>query len=544
MLRCARNDKSLRSQLLRYTRNDRSRYVRNDKGDEIPSNFLNLNMLQLLTSPQIRQADAYTIKKRKIRSIDLMEAASRAFVKAFMTEVTERDSGISFYCGTGNNGGDGLAIARLLKEQGYTNISVKILRFSAKESLDFKTNLERLKFSAIPICELYDLKNFPKEKAHVIIDAIIGSGLNKALEGDYRGLIKNLNKLNRKVIAVDIPTGFPSEGRIDPLATIFKATLTISFQRPKINFFFPESEQATERFIVVDIGLHEPYIQSQSSSWKLLEEKDLKGLIKTRKPFSHKGTYGHALIIAGSARTMGAALLCADACLHSGAGLTTASVPEKGVSALNAYAPEVMTLPRSASAAEVHSNKFNSVVIGPGLGTSRKAAELVKQAISFKIPMLIDADALNILASNPSLLHKLPEQTILSPHMKEFDRLFNTSSTWWDRVILAQKKAIDLKLIILLKNKYSFIALPDGDILINPTGNPAMAVGGMGDVLSGMVAAFLAQGHKPKESAMLATYIHGKTGDVLNQTMGMYSIPPGELTLLLPEIIHSFCEHS
>jgi ADP-dependent NAD(P)H-hydrate dehydratase / NAD(P)H-hydrate epimerase len=499
-------------------------------------------MLQLLTSPQIREADAYTIKHKPISSIDLMELASRAFVKAFMEEVPERDTLISVYCGKGNNGGDGLAIARLLKGQSYDSISVKIVNFSPKESADFKINLDRLKLQGIPLTEISDANHLPKESAPVIIDALIGSGLNKALEGDLQKLIKHLNKLKKKVFAVDVPSGLPSEGIIDPGATVLKAKLTITFQRPKINFFFPESANATERFTSVDIGLDEAYIQSQPGLWKLIEEKDLKGLVKTRKPFSHKGSYGHALIIAGNTRTMGAALLCADACLHSGAGLTTACIPEKGMPALNAYAPEVMTLSRSELKSELNSGKFNSIAIGPGLGTNQGTISLIKQALEFKIPMLIDADALNILAENPELIYNLPEQTIISPHMKEFDRLFGISSTWWERVALAQRKAKELNLTILLKNQFTFIALPDGDILINPTGNPAMAVGGMGDVLSGMIAAFLAQGYTARESTILATYIHGKTGDVLNQEMGMYSIPPGELTLFLPEMIQSFCE--
>ena len=498
-------------------------------------------MLQLLTSSQIREADTYTIKHKPISSIDLMESASDAFVKAFKAEIPDRDTQISVFCGTGNNGGDGLAIARLLKEQAYDSVSVKIVRFSKKESTDFKINLTRLKLNGITFTEIFDTNKLPKENASIIIDALIGSGLNRPLEGNFQLLIKHLNKLKKKVIAVDVPSGFPSEGIIDPRATVLKAKLTITFQRPKINFFFPESANATERFTTVDIGLDEAYIQSQSGSWKLLEEKDLKGLVRTRKPFSHKGNYGHALIIAGNTRTMGAALLCADACLHSGAGLTTACIPEGGMPALNTYAPEVMTLSRSELKSELISGKFNSIVIGPGLGTNASATELVKQVLDFKIPMLIDADALNILAANPDVLHKLTEQTIICPHMKEFDRLFGISATWWERVALAQKKAKELKLIILLKNQFTFIALPQGDILINPTGNPAMAVGGMGDVLSGMIAAFLAQGYTAKESAILATYIHGKTGDVLNQDMGMYSIPPGELTLLLPEMIQSFC---
>lgn len=501
-------------------------------------------MLQLLTSGQIREADAYTIKNKPISSIDLMEAASIAFVKAFMEEIPDKKTLISVYCGTGNNGGDGLAIARLLSEQLYHNISVKIARFSTKESEDFRINLKCLELTKIPIIEFSGTQGFPKEEADLIIDALIGSGLKSKLHGDFQILINHLNKLNRTIIAVDIPSGFPSEGIIDPEATVLKAKLTISFQRAKINFFFPESISASERFRVVDIGLNEAYIQSQPGSWKLIEEQDLNGIIRIRKPFSHKGVYGHALIIAGDTNTMGAALLCADACLHSGAGLTTACIPEQGMPALNTYAPEVMTLNRSELLSEVNLKKFNSIAIGPGLGTNMNATALVKQALEFKIPMIIDADALNILATNLLMLHKLPEQAILSPHMKEFDRLFGISTNWWDRVLLAQRKAKELNLIILLKNQYTFIALPDGDILINPTGNPAMSVGGMGDVLTGMIAAFLAQGYTPKESAMLATYIHGKAGDVLNQEMGMYSIPPGELVMILPKIIQSFCGSS
>ena len=501
-------------------------------------------MLQLLTSSQIREADAHTIKSKPISSIDLMESASRAFVKAFMEEIPDKDTSISVYCGTGNNGGDGLAIARLLKEQAYPNVSVKIARFSTKETEDFHINFKRLALTEIPIIEIYGVQDFPQEDAALIIDALIGSGLNSSLRGDFQVLVDHLSQLNKNVIAVDIPSGFPSEGKIDPKATVLKAKLTITFQRAKINFFFPESVHATARFRVVDIGLDEAYIQSLPGSWKLIEENDLKGLLRTRQAFSHKGSYGHALIIAGDTRTMGAALLCADACLHSGAGLTTACIPEQGMPALNAYAPEVMTLSRTELASEVNSKKFNSIAIGPGLGTDTSATKTLKQALEFKTPMLVDADALNILAAKPELLQQLPKQTILSPHMKEFDRLFGVSSTWWDRVALAQSKAKELNLIILLKNQYTFIALPEGDLLINPTGNPAMAVGGMGDVLSGMIAAFLAQAYTPKEAVILACYIHGKAGDILNQEMGMYSIPPGELVMILPEVIQSFIESS
>lgn len=495
-------------------------------------------MINLLTASQTREADAYTISNKPISSLDLMEAAAFAFLRAFKEEVPDIDTLISIYCGTGNNGGDGLAIARLLKENAYDRISVKIARFSVKETDDFRANLESLRLTGIPITELSQTENFPEEYACIIIDALIGSGLNKPLEGDLKALAEHLNQLQRKVIAVDIPSGFPSEGPVDPEAVILKASLTISFQRPKINFFFPESANATERFKIVEIGLDEEFIQSQPGPWKLIEENDIRRIIKPRKAFSHKGTYGHALIIAGNSETMGAALLCADACLHSGAGLTTACIPDSGLTALNTYAPEVMALSRSGIRKVKLEEKYDAIAIGPGLGTEISSSELVELILTNKNTAIVfDADALNILAAHPEHLSNLPQKSIICPHAREFDRLFGKSDNWWDRVATAVKKAKDFNLIILLKNRYTFIVLPDGNILINPTGNPAMSVGGMGDVLTGMIAAFLAQGFTPSEAALLATFIHGKSGDKLN---GMYSIPPRYIIEMLPGIIKGF----
>jgi len=499
-------------------------------------------MLQLLTSSQIREADAYTIRNKPISSIDLMESASLAFARVFQQEIPDHDTPISVYCGTGNNGGDGLAIARLLKQSGYNQISVNIFRLSDRESPDFSTNLERIRNTDISIREINPGNELPEENALVIIDALIGSGLNKAIEGPLKLLITQLNQLNRKVYAVDIPSGLPSEGPIDPDASILKATLCISFQRPKINFFFPESAKATERFQVVEIGLDEDYIQAQAGPWKLVEEQDIINSIKHRKAFSHKGSYGHALIIAGNTETMGAALLCADACMHSGAGLTTASVPDNGLSALNSYAPEVMFIHRSELKTAPAFDKYSAIAIGPGLGKDYESVELFKKVLNSKgIPMVIDADGLNILALNPDMFKKLPEKCIICPHVKEFDRLFGKSGSWWERISIAVEKAKELNIIILLKNQYTFIVLPDGNVMINPTGNPAMAIGGMGDVLTGMIAAFLAQSYSPEKSAMLSVYIHGKAGDEMK---GMNSVPPRYITRIIPGIIHDFTDPS
>lgn len=501
-------------------------------------------MLNLLNSEQTRQADHFTINSRSVTSLDLMESAAAAFVTVFKADYTFLDIPISIYCGTGNNGGDGLAVARLLKEQGYDRLSVKIVRFSSAFTEDFAANLMRLTLTGIQISEIFDGDNFPEEESLILVDALLGSGLSRPLEGGFKKLVEHINQLKKTIISVDVPSGFPSEGFIDPQSTIIKADLVISFQRPKINFFFPESAPYIDRFRFVDIGLDENFIQSQPGGWKLLESDDVQNIIKPRRAFSHKGTYGHALIIAGSAETMGAALLCADACLHSGAGLTTACIPSEGLNALNARSPEVMALLRKTGGNEEQRydlEKYQAIAIGSGLGREEEQAWLLKYIMeNAQSSLVVDADALNILSTHPELMGLLPSKTILTPHLKEFDRLFGKHDSWWERIETGRKVAREQDVIILLKNQYSFIILPDGNVVINPTGNPAMAVGGMGDVLTGMIAGLLAQGYEPQEAATSACYLHGKAGDLLNEKSGMNCIPPRYIIKKLPEIIGSY----
>ncbi|MFC3562048.1 NAD(P)H-hydrate dehydratase [Pedobacter jamesrossensis] len=472
-------------------------------------------MLTLLTSAQTRLADEFTIVNKPIASIDLMEKAARAFVKSFLKDEFDASKHVAVFCGKGNNGGDGLAIAHLLLNNGYENVKVYVINLSEKQSPDFAINLQRLNESRckkVVIDKVSDLKNV---KADLIIDAILGSGLNKSLEGDYAALVKQINKLNKKVYSVDVPTGFFAEGRLPETYNGIKAYKTICFQRPKINFFLPESILATEKYEVVDIGLNEDFIQKQESDFYLIEQGDIQEILKPRKLFSHKGTYGHALIIAGNTNTMGAALLSSMACLHAGAGLTTACIPQSGLIALNTSLPEVMALPRDECTRIENPSKYQAIAIGPGLGISFENEQLLESLITNNEPLVIDADALNILAERQDLIEKLPENSILTPHMKEFDRLFGEHATWWERLQTAKEKAKELKIVIVLKNQYTFVCSSEGKIYINPTGNPAMAQGGMGDVLTGIIVAFLAQKYSTLNAAILGCFIHGKAGDDL-----------------------------
>ena len=466
----------------------------------------------------MRKADEFTIANTPIASINLMQNAAEAFVKCFSRHEVDEDKNIAIFCGKGNNGGDGLAIAQLLLADGYKNIEVYLINFGTKQTDYFTINLQRLEETnckKITINNPYDLKNI---KADIVIDAILGSGLNKQLIGDFETLVHFINTLNRRVYAVDVPTGFMAEGAVADDYNGIKAYKTICFQRPKINFFFPESVLATEEFEVADIGLNEDFIQKQESDFYLVEKRDAREILKPRKKFTHKGSYGHALIIAGNTNTMGAALLASMACLHAGAGLTTAYIPDSGLTALNTSLPEVMFLPRDEYSRIENSSKFQAIAIGPGLGISLENERLLESIIANNQPLVIDADALNMLGDRQDLITRIPENSILTPHIKEFDRLFGDHKNWWERVQTAKKQAVKLKIVIVLKNQYTFICAPNGKVYINTTGNPAMAQGGMGDVLSGIITAFVAQGYSPTNAAVLGCYIHGKAGDSLAES--------------------------
>jgi hydroxyethylthiazole kinase-like uncharacterized protein yjeF len=493
-------------------------------------------MLPLLTAQQIREADAHTIANEPISSVNLMERASKAFVGWFINHFPDKHLTISVYCATGNNGGDGLAIARMLYDHKYFNIDVKIARFSEKSSADFNTNLARIMHMGLDLRELKPEGVFPTEKSEIIIDALLGSGLNKPLDGEYKRLADFINEANRTVVAVDVPTGFFTDGEMDKDATVIKADLVITFQQPKINFLLPESAPHIKCWEVVSIGLDEDFIQWLKSPYQFVTDKDIKQLLKPRQHFSNKGTYGHGLIIAGQPETMGAALLSSAGCVYAGAGLTTACVPESGLTALNTCLPEVMAIVRKGGdLPEVEWDKFTAIAIGPGLGKDKATVALLTEVFNnFKNPVVIDADALNVLAANPELWKKVPAGSILTPHMKEFDRLFGKHTNWWQRLLKSLEMAKQHNINIVLKNDYTMVATPEGKVYFNSTSNPAMATGGMGDVLTGVITSLLAQKYTPQEACIIAVYIHGKAGDELALPNRMNVVLPGMLSKQLP----------
>ncbi len=491
-------------------------------------------MLKLLTAAQTRQADHHTILNEPIRSSEFMERAATAFTKVFIDKFPDRKKKVLIFCGKGNNGGDGLVISRLLFDKGYHYVQTYIADFSEKSSEDFELNLERLQLKDASIFYLKQAADLEFSESDFIIDALFGSGLNKALTGEWKDLVKKINRFSGYKIAVDVPSGMPCEGELFD-DVIIKVDLAITFQRPKLNFLLPISGSFIKEWKVINIGLDENYIQSMSSPFYWLWKGGVQKYVKARQPFEHKGLLGHALIIAGNDETMGAALLSAEACVKCGAGLTSAMIPKSGLIALNARLPEAMFIDRK-NLSEVSWDNYKSIGIGPGLGTTEESVNVLKTVLdNFRRPIVIDADAINLMNEFPDLIKQVPENSVFTPHVKEFDRLFGKHNSWWDRIDTALKKATDLKVFIVLKNRYTMIFTPQGICYFNSSGSPAMASGGMGDALTGMITSMLAQGYEVDKAVQLAVFCHGYAGEGLAQKM--YVVPATNVINQVPYVL-------
>lgn len=469
-------------------------------------------MLNFVSNEIIRKADLYTIENQGISSTQLMERAAHAFVKRFINLVG-KTSKITIFCGKGNNGGDGLAIARLLHEKAYETISVYIVNAFEKESKDFTINKERLQNLKIPISKINHPNDFSTD-LDVVIDAVLGSGFKGVFNPFFSEIFRKINQNSSYIVSVDVPSGLKIDQPELEFYEGIQAHFTISFQRPKLFFMFPESILFTKKFDFVDIGLDENYLQSFASQHFYIEEKAIVDRLKPKKSFSHKGTFGHLLLLAGSPKTMGAALLCAKSALFSGAGLVSACLEKEYFSVMNVFLPEIMCI-EIEDLEKTTDHNYQAIATGPGLGKDVEAQKKLEWVLNNPYPTVFDADALNLIAEK-NLLQKIPQKSIITPHLKEFDRLFGKHHNWQSRLKTAQQKAAELQCVIVLKNQYTFICDTDQNVYVNSTGNPSMAQGGMGDVLTGCVAAFLAQGYPPLDAALLACYVHGKAGDRLH----------------------------
>jgi NAD(P)H-hydrate epimerase len=475
--------------------------------------------MKILSAQQIHSWDAYTIEREPISSVDLMERAAYACTD-YISQKELFYHVFKIFCGKGNNGGDGLAIARQLLSQNY-NVSVYIIEFGAVGTEDFQTNLQRLHELNVNIHFIQSEEFFPEiSEDDIIIDALYGSGLNRPLKDISAALVKHINQSKAFVFAVDVPSGM----FIDKSSTgnaVIKADETLTFQCYKLCFLVAENADNTGVLKLLDIGLQPDFSDTVNVTYQLINLSTIQHIYTPRKAFTHKGNYGHALIIAGNTGKMGAALMATHACLRTGAGLTTVNVPEQFLNAVHVKLPEAMCNLRED---DLDFEKINVVGIGPGLGTEKDARNLVEQTLQqFKQPMVIDADALNIISKNKNLLQQIPPDTILTPHPKEFERLFGNAENDFERIESALQHSKKYNCIIILKGTYTLIA-KNGEGWFNTTGNAGLAKGGSGDILTGILTALLAQKYEPLDAALFGVYLHGFAADIALQKQSQESM--------------------
>lgn len=495
--------------------------------------------MKILSSIQLKELDKYTIEMEPITSIDLMERASHALTEAIVRR-WDTSYRIIVFAGPGNNGGDALAVARMLSKKNY---HVEVFLFNTKGTLsnECMTNLGRLKTcGSIYFTEISTHFDPPAlTEKDLIIDGLFGTGLNKPLSGGFASVVKYLNASKATIVAIDIPSGLMGEDNTYNVRPhIIHADVTLSIQLPKLSFLFPENEDIIGEWELLDIGLKQSFIDASESPYSILDIEDIRPLIKSRKRFAHKGSFGHGLLIAGSYGMAGASILSAKACLRSGIGLLTVHVPIHNHDLLQITVPEAIVqtdIHERYFAEPVELRRYNALAIGPGLGQEEDTAlAMMEQIQGCHLPVVLDADAINILSTHRNWLSRLPKQCILTPHLGELERLTGKCMDSYERITKVKELASYLQSYILIKGAWTAIVTPEGHCHFNPTGNPGMATAGSGDVLTGILLALLAQGYSPEESCKLGVYIHGLAGDIAAKSLSEISMTAGDIIEALP----------
>lgn len=490
--------------------------------------------MKIFTAQQIREGDAYTVVHEAISSIELMERAAHACVKWIKDHFTGTTP-FYIFCGTGNNGGDGLAIARLLRESGYKPRAC-IVFYNEHFSKDCETNRHRLEHEYnAQLIAIHSEKDFPVLPADaVIIDALFGTGINRPLSGLAAHIVARINQQKHCIISIDLPSGLMAD-QSSLQGEVVHASYTLSFQFYKLAFLMPENAYFCGQVHVLPIGISEDYLNETATPFYLTEIKYIRSIYKRRNDFSHKGTFGHALLITGSYGKMGAAVLSARACMRSGVGLLTSHIPSCGYEILQSAVPEAMC--ESDSDKECWKSlpeeieKYSCIGIGPGIGRNPDTSEVLGKLLSaFKKPVVLDADALNIIGENRGMLKKIPANSILTPHPKEFERLFGETDNDFEQLDLQRDKSKEYQVYIVLKGHYTCISTPAGDCWFNSTGNPGMATGGSGDTLTGILTALLAQGYNPGYAAIFGVYLHGLAGDLAAADLSQESLIASDIS--------------
>ena len=492
--------------------------------------------MKIFNSEKLREIDKATCEAQQVDSVELMERAASAVSYEIISRFLPGQR-IVVVAGPGNNGGDALAVARMLIEQGYRKVEVFLFNVTGRLSHDCEVERKRLIApDAVDFTEIEREFNPPYlSEDDVVIDGLFGSGLNKPLQGGFRAVARLINESGAYVVSIDVPSGLFGEWNDNVvLRDVVHADLTLTFQTPRLSFFFEDNEQCVGEWKILDIDLDEATIRKTQADFTLVEARNVRPLLRPRRNFTGKRDYGSALVMAGSLGMMGAAVMCARAALRCGAGLATVHSARCGMPVIQTAVPEAMFEPDSSenfiSDMSVHHN-HQVVMAGPGIGTREKTANALADLLKkVKSPLVLDADALNCIAQHPEMLPLLPPQTVITPHQGEFDRLFGEQQTAEQRLKKAIEMAQYYNIIIVLKSHHTAIVRPTGRVYFNSSGNPGMATAGAGDVLTGVIGAFIAQGYRPDLAAPIGVYIHGLAGDLAASEIGQFGVIASDIS--------------
>lgn len=486
--------------------------------------------MKIFTVENIRLADQYTIQNEPIPSVQLMERASSLCAEWIFSNCKHHTK-FAIFCGNGNNGGDGFAIARMLYLKGF-DVDVFINKEQLKFSNDALINYKRLKdISGISLIDLHDVSTYNFDEKTVIIDALFGTGLSRDLEGIFKAVIEVLNSKSNPKISIDVPSGLFADQINDKISTIFKADYTLTFQFWKKTFLHPETGNFTGKVIVLDINLAKEFIENTQTDDFVIDDEVAQNIFKIRQDFVHKGTYGKAIIVGGSYGKIGAVVLATKSALKTGSGLTFVLAPNCGYEILQTSVPESMFMDGGEKFINQIEEVENTVYgIGPGLGTEKETEKALLEFLeNHQSPLILDADALNIISKNIDYLKLIPKKSIITPHPKEFERLFRKTDNSFERLDLAKTKAKELGIYIVLKDHHTQIITPEGTVFYNITGNSGLAKGGSGDILTGIITSLLAQKYSEQEAAILGVWLHGKAADFAAEKYSKEAMQPTDV---------------
>ncbi|MFD2551038.1 NAD(P)H-hydrate dehydratase [Bizionia sediminis] len=495
--------------------------------------------MKIFSDEQVYEGDKFTAQKQQITSIELMERAGIQIFNWLHLRMQGAQVPIHVFCGIGNNGGNGLVVARHLVNHGY-NVHTYVVNFSDKRTKGFLVNYDLMKQTQKKWPTLIGPKDdFPKiGPDDIILDAVFGVGLNRPADDWVVHLFQHFKASKAFVLSVDIPSGLKTNAAPVKDTDVVWANHTLSFQSPKLVFFLEDTAKFTAQWEVLDVGIDPEYLQKTNTLTTLITKQDILPVYKPRKPFSHKGTYGHALLIGGSYGKIGAVQLASRATLVSGAGLVTAFVPKCGYLPLQSSVPELMLI------TDTNDTCISNIAIpieptvigiGVGMGTSEETASAFTDFLNQNTkPLVIDADGLNLLAKTPALMEKLPKYSVLTPHAKELERLIGKWSNDFDKLDKAINLSEKYNIILVLKGRFTLIVYKK-NLYINATGNPGLATGGTGDVLTGIITGLMAQQYEPLEAAIFGVYLHGKSADIAVQDFGYEAMTASRVISYLPK---------